>query len=585
MDKLTSHSLFMLCSMIQGAKHAVVFSVSPDKASYTPSAFWPNKSSNVQYAAAAVKLVLAKKQCILLQHKRSEREPTEIFDVIACPLFVDKQLHSVIAIQISNQAAAQQQRVMLQVEKAAVYFAAIISQHSPLEKSQLVALLELVASCLEHERFHAAATDAVTDLAIRFSCNRVSLGFLHGHTVTVEAVSHSAGFDRRSSLIRHIGEAMQEAIAQDCTLLYPTASDTVFLTRCHAALAQGDETVLTIPFAAGRKIVGALMFARPSAHPFDQLEVASFLEIAALIGPVLDVRRRDEQGLLQRLTRSRKRLLAQLFGPGHSALKCGVAAFLLCMAVLTFASGEYRITSAARVEALMQRVVVAPQDGYIAEAKVRPGDIIARGDLLAALDDKDLHLEQQKWSSQLEQLRTEQRDALARHDRSQVAIIKARILQAEAQLNLVNEQLIRTRFTAPFNGVIVSGDLSQSIGAPVERGQVLFTVAPLNAYRIILAVDERDIGQVKEGQSGNLVLSSMPRKAFLFTVEKITPVSTAEEGGNYFQVEAKMEKKSDLLRPGMEGIAKVEINRRKLIWIWSHRLVDWFRLSVWAWQP
>ena len=32
---------------------------------------------------------------------------------------------------------------------------------------------------------------------------------------------------------------------------------------------------------------------------------------------------------------------------------------------------------------------------------------------------------------------------------------------------------------APIPGVIVSGDLSQAIGAPVERGQVLFELAPL----------------------------------------------------------------------------------------------------------
>jgi len=65
-------------------------------------------------------------------------------------------------------------------------------------------------------------------------------------------------------------------------------------------------------------------------------------------------------------------------------------------------------------------------------------------------------------------------------------------------------------------------------------------VAPLDAYRVILKVDKRDIGSVKEGQSGNLVLSGMPGKLLLFTVEKITPVSMVEDGRNYFQVEAKV---------------------------------------------
>jgi multidrug resistance efflux pump len=230
-------------------------------------------------------------------------------------------------------------------------------------------------------------------------------------------------------------------------------------------------------------------------------------------------------------------------------------------------------------------VVVSPQSGFIAEAKVRPGDVIHNGDILGSLDDKDLKLELRKWSSQVEQLHTEYRDGLARHDRSKVSIVSAKLLQAEAQLNLVHEKLSRIQLSAPFDGFIVSGDLTQAMGSPVERGQVLFTVAPLDAYRVILQVDERDIGKVKEGQRGNLVLSGMVDKPLEFTIEQITPVSTAEEGRNFFRVEAKIKENSDLLRPGMEGIGKIAIDRQKLIWIWSHRLLDWLRLTFWSLWP
>lgn len=587
MNQLTNYWLSILCSMIKGVTSAVVFTAAPDKASYIPTAFWPENKSDIQYASPAVKAALSRKQCVLLQQKNTGKETGEPLDIIACPLFLDKQLHGVIVIQTSSRAPAKQQAAIQQVEGAAVWFEAIINQRSSIEKSQLVTIVELVASCLEHERFQAAATDVVTDLTSRLSCDRVSIGLLHGHGVTVEAVSHSAGFDRKSSLIRDIGEAMDEAMDQDSTIIYPETTDAVFLTRCHATLAHEHRigTILTVPFVAGGKISGTVLVERPSDRPFDQATIEYFEQIVSMIGPVLEIRNRDEQWLPQRINNSLKRSLVKLFGPGHIALKLGLTAFILCLAILTFSSGDYRITGAARLTAQTQRVVVAPQDGYIAEANVRPGDIIHSGDILGALDDRDLKLECRKWSSQLEQMRKEYRDALAKHDRSRVSIIKARMLQAKAQLNLVNEQLTRTRFAAPFDGMIVSGDLSQALGSPVERGQVLFTVAPLDAYRVILKVDERDIGNVKEGQRGNLVLSGMPRKPLQFTVEKITPVSIAEEGRNYFQVEAKMEENSDLLRPGMEGVAKIDIDRRKLIWIRTHKLVDWLRLSLWSIRP
>ena len=181
--------------------------------------------------------------------------------------------------------------------------------------------------------------------------------------------------------------------------------------------------------------------------------------------------------------------------------------------------------------------------------------------------------------------RKEYRSALAGYDRVQVAITKARIQQVDAQLALIDKQLARTKLVAPIDGLVVSGDLSQSLGSPIERGDVLFEVAPLESYRVVLKTDERDIVFITTGQKGSLTLAGLPNTQISLTVEKITPVTIAEEGRNYFRIEALMDLQSDLLRPGMGGIAKIEVGRRKLIWIWSRRLVDWFSLWTWAKLP
>ena len=136
-----------------------------------------------------------------------------------------------------------------------------------------------------------------------------------------------------------------------------------------------------------------------------------------------------------------------------------------------------------------------------------------------------------------------------------------------------------------FDGVVVSGDLTQSLNAPVERGQVLFEVAPLADYRVVVQVDERDIAAVEEQQRGQLLLSAWPSDVLEFTVMKIVPVSVARDGRNYFSVEGTLDRVPERLRPGMEGVGKIAVGQRRLARIWTRQGVDWFRLKLWAWQP
>jgi hypothetical protein len=135
------------------------------------------------------------------------------------------------------------------------------------------------------------------------------------------------------------------------------------------------------------------------------------------------------------------------------------------------------------------------------------------------------------------------------------------------------------------HGVVVRGDLSQQLGSPVEQGKVLFEIAPLDTWRVILKVDERDIDQMAPGMPGKLMLTSLPGQTFDLAVAKITPVATAEDGRNYFRVEARLSGAQSTLRPNMEGVAKVVAGERSLLWIWTHRLPDWLRLAWWKVTP
>ena len=120
---------------------------------------------------------------------------------------------------------------------------------------------------------------------------------------------------------------------------------------------------------------------------------------------------------------------------------------------------------------------------------------------------------------------------------------------------------------------------------PPAEGKALFEIAPLNSYRLIVQVDERDVRHVSVGQDGTVALAGNPGEPVPITLSKITPVTVAEEGRNSFRVEARLSEHGLHLRPGMEGVAKIEAGRRSIVWIWMHPVVDWLRLAAWKYLP
>ena len=380
---------------------------------------------------------------------------------------------------------------------------------------------------------------------------------------------------------------MDEAVDQQASVVYPAEEggpDQVL--RAHAALAggQGLPAICTVPLTEGERVTGALLLER--GESFDTASVQLIEHAAVLLGPVLDVKRREDRWLPAKAVDALGNFLRAVFGPNHAALKLGVVLFLAFVGFCVFATGTYRVTADAVVEGRVQRAVTAPLAGYLAEAEVRAGDVVSEGQVMARLDDRDLRLERLKWVSQRAKHLREYSEAVAKRERTRARILQSQIEQTDAQLALLDQQLVRMTVLAPFDGIVISGDLTQALGAPLERGDVLFEVAPLDDYRVMLRVDERDIADLKPGQGGDLMLSALPDAPLRVVVERITPISNAEEGLNFFMVEASVTGGHVAqLRPGMEGVSKIEIDERRMVWIWTRKIILWARMALWSWWP
>ncbi|MBT7952578.1 MAG: HlyD family secretion protein, partial [Gammaproteobacteria bacterium] len=116
----------------------------------------------------------------------------------------------------------------------------------------------------------------------------------------------------------------------------------------------------------------------------------------------------------------------------------------------------------------------------------------------------------------------------------------------------------------------------------VSQGDLLFEISPLDDYRIDLKIKENRIADIQIGQTGLLYLSAIPEKPYDFKIIRITPTTVPEDKQTFFMVEAELIEFDKELQIGMEGIAQVEIDERKLISIWSRDFVDWLRLKFWS---
>jgi len=585
--------LALQCSTIPGVNSGVVLLGSAEEdRPYVLAASWPEGPGDFKHLAEVAERSLKEKRGLALKRQSGSPDTARASYDLAYPVHVAGRIYGVVALDIESRSEGALRDAMRELQWGSAWMEVLCHRSlsskdtAPAERLQTVA--SLLSQAVTPKSFHGAAVALVTAMATRFECDRVSIGFLKRGSIRVEAMSHAGQFGQDTNLVRAIDAAMNEAMDQNSSVVFPDPPHRkAVATRAHAKLARdsGNGSLCSFPLPGRDRIVGVITLERAASMPFDDEIVTICESLAGLVGPTLETHRRDDRWLVRKAWDSGVKTLGMVIGPSHIAAKLLVVALIAAIFFLSRATGTYRITADTVLEPAAQLSVATAFDGYIRTAPVRAGDIVKTGDELATLDDREYQLERTRWQSQQDQSQRQYHEALGNGNASQAQIFLAQVSQSRAQVELLNEQIARTRIKSPFDGVIVIGDLSQSLGVPVQRGQVLFQIAPLDSYRVILQVDERDIADVTTEQKGQLVLSGSPNDPLPFKVRRITPVSTASEGRNYFRVEAELDTAPERLKPGMEGVGKIEVDNRLIVWIWTHEAMDWLRLKIWNWVP
>lgn len=611
-----------------GVDHGLVLLRQPDADEMVPVALWPQRPQAADLARfngvvhAALGSDGAGATLMPLSDGRVH---------IAWPLRLDGRIEALAVLELAAApggamvAPVVAESVMRQLQWGAGVLQAWLWQgrsgSANEQRLRMGLVLDLVAHLLEQPRLEDGLLQVSSALAAFLGCERVSIGLaLPSGAMRLQSLSMATQFDRSSNLVRAIEAAMDEAASRRTVVVWPGGgaagrvddaagadpnvhadaagtADSGAAAPAHARLGHEQgccaaaSTCLWAPSVRPDDVnplnpLGVLTAERsPPAAPFNASELRLLEAVGGTLGPLVQWRQQASRSLAAHARDAVRGAAARAVGRERLGAKLAALSAAAALALSAVLPATWHVSATTRIEGSLRRVVAAPFSGYVRQVDARVGDTVKAGHVLATLDDRDLKLERQRHAAAHEALQKQLREALAAQDPTQLKILESQARQEQAQMALIDEQLSRGNLTAPFDGVVLAGDLSQSLGAAVERGQVLFEVAPLDAYRVMLEVEERHIGAVAIGQTGELTLAALPAERWGFRVKQITPVNTARDGRNLFTVEAELLQPGARLRPGMEGVGKINAGERPLLWVWTHDLIGRARYAVWGWLP
>ena len=256
-----------------------------------------------------------------------------------------------------------------------------------------------------------------------------------------------------------------------------------------------------------------------------------------------------------------------------------VGAALLVLVAAMFVPVPHTLVAPVVIEPESRRYVAAPFEAMLGETRVRPGDRVKEGDVLALLDGRVIELELAQLAAEREKAARARDVALAQGDSAQIQIAGLEVARIDARAKLLASRRDQIELRSPVDGVVVQGELAREQGSPVQLGQRLFEIAPLGRMIAELYLPAADVPHFRDGASATVTVSGLGGRSFTQPVERLHPRAVLHENRSAFVAELAIDNPDAVLKPGMRGEAHIDAGRRALGWVLFHRA--WERVLAW----
>ena len=458
------------------------------------------------------------------------------------------------------------------------------------EARRLAAIIELQSRTDASADLPEAAGIAVQTLQQLMTCSRVILAWRRDESSAcrILADTHASEQHEAKGLTRLAEAAAEEAAVRAELTCWPPAGDRdrhALLAIEQFARAASVETVLAASLVDDQGVNRGAVLALNPVEPLQQeteppepdskaaTQLSLFDTVRGPLATKLAAMQRFESGKLESVVRHLQLILRR-------ARRRVVLGAIVATAVVMLLPLRYRFSCDCELQPVERRFVAAPFDGPLQEATVRPGDLVTTGDLLAKINPRELEYELAGLRADLSRSRQEAKGLIAKHDvaGSKIATFESQRLQLQTELLEFRRENLEIR--SPLDGVVISGDLRESEGTPLSRGETLFEIAPLGRVLVEVAIDESEFHQARQGMPVQFYVHAIPNRTFHGELERIHPRAELKDHHNVFIGEVVISDPENILRPGMKGRARISSDRHPLGWNLFHQAFESLRRAL-----
>ena len=248
-------------------------------------------------------------------------------------------------------------------------------------------------------------------------------------------------------------------------------------------------------------------------------------------------------------------------------IQSGIALTLLIL-ILTFLPVPYNV--AANIEILpKQRTFFSQVQATVKKVYVKEGDSVKKGDLLVELDTNETEIKLLDKLSKLQKAKAEMFKMLEERNIADYKIKESEYISLDSEIELLRQKIELSQVYASQDGVIISENIEELTGRPVNFGEELIKLADLENVVVKFEVPENRVQFVKPNQEVKFKVYGQPNDTFS---KGITLMSVAGEGrplietdpSKYYMAKAVVNIKDfdKKLRPGMTGRGKIKAEWR-----------------------